>query len=155
MFRDYLRIDIPKSKTDQHRDGHVVYISRLPSQYCPVLYVEKFLAEARLDLNTDGESYLIPHIVSTKNGHKAVKGSGISYTRVRELFKEALKPCVSNTKKYGLHSLRSGRASAAAENGVTDRMISKHGRWASEKGRNTYIKDSVKRRLKVSQSLGI
>ena len=50
-------------------------------------------------------------------------------------------------ENFGLHSLRSGGASAAANNGISDRLMSKQGRWSSEKARNGYIKDSVVKRL--------
>ena len=53
------------------------------------------------------------------------------------------------------HSLRAGGASAAAENGVPDRQIPKHGRWKSENARNGYILDSVKNRSEISKKLGL
>ena len=56
-------------------------------------------------------------------------------------------------ENFGLHSLRSGGASAAANNSISDRLISKQGRWSSEKARNGYIKDSVVKRLTVSNTL--
>jgi hypothetical protein len=34
--------------------------------------------------------------------------------------------------KFGLHSLRSGGATAAAAAGINDRVFKKHGRWASD-----------------------
>ena len=155
ISRDYLKIVVPKSKTGQHRDGHEVFIARLPSQYCPVAYVETFLAKSSLDLGKHGESFLIPRIAKTKKGHRAVKGKGISYSRIREVFKSNLKNVVSEVDQYGLHSLRSGGASAAAANEVADRMISKHGRWASTKGRNSYIKYTINHRLKIFRSLNL
>ena len=38
----------------------------------------------------------------------------MSYTRLREIFIEAFKPHVLDITKFGLHSLSSGGASAAA-----------------------------------------
>ena len=58
-------------------------------------------------------------------------------------------------ESFGLHSLRSGGASAAANSGISDRLISKQGRWSSEKARNGYIKDIVVKRLIVSNTLGL
>ena len=58
-------------------------------------------------------------------------------------------------ENFGLHSLRSGGVSAAANNGISDRLISKQGRWSSKKARNGYIKDSVVKRLTVSNTLGL
>ena len=83
------------------------------------------------------------------------KTDGISYTRAREIFKEHIQPLNKKEENLGLHSLRSGGASAAAKNGITDRLISKHGRWTSERGRDGYILDSIESRNRVSQSLGL
>ena len=58
-------------------------------------------------------------------------------------------------EKFGLNSFRSGGASAAANNGISDRLISKQGRWSSEKARNDYIKDAVVKRLTVTNTLGL
>ena len=54
-----------------------------------------------------------------------------------------------------MHSLRAGRATAAANAGVNDRMFKRHGRWRSESAKDGYVKDSVERRLSVSKQLGI
>jgi hypothetical protein len=51
----------------------------------------------------------------------------ISHTTLRELFIEALK----TRYKFGLHSLRSGGATAAANYGIKDRLFKRHGRWRS------------------------
>ena len=63
--------------------------------------------------------------------------------------------CADTQSSYCLHSLRSGGASAAANNDVSDRLIGKHGRWSSNGSRDRYIKDSKAKRLKVSSSLGL
>ena len=59
-----------------------------------------------------------------------------------------------NKKQFGLHSLRSGGASAAANAGV-DRFFKRHGRWRSENAKDGYVKDSLDERLKVSRNLGL
>ena len=44
FLRDsHLKILIPKSKRDQHREGRVVYISRIKSECCPVKFLEAYL----------------------------------------------------------------------------------------------------------------
>ena len=43
-------------------------------------------------------------------------------------------------KRFGLHSLRSGGASAAANAGVPDRLFKRHGRWRSEMQRMVTLK---------------
>ena len=57
--------------------------------------------------------------------------------------------------KFGLHSLRSGGASASAAAGVSDRLFKKHGRWRSETAKDGYVKESVNEKLTVTKMLGI
>ena len=95
---------------------------------------------------------MIPRLHKTKKGYTASKTKGISYTRIREIFMENVKR-IDNQGTYGLHSLRSGAASAAAQKGVSDRLVSKQGQWLSESARNRYIKDSVEDRLSVTRAL--
>ena len=151
---DHLTIYLEQSKADQHREGNKVYISRTGSKYCPVGFTENFLKDANLSCIENENSFLIPRLHKTKKGHNASKNKGISDTRIREIFKENLK-IINDHQNYGLHSLRSGGASAAAQNGVSDRLISKQGRWASENARNGYIQDTKETRLSVSKALGL
>ena len=44
--------------------------------------------------------------------------------------------------KFGLHSLRLGGATSAANIGVKDRPFKKHGRWRSEKAKDGYVKQN-------------
>ena len=74
---------------------------------------------------------------------------------MNDIFRQNMALSNGEDKTYGLHSLRSGGASAAANNGVSDRQIAKQGRWSSETARNGYIKDDKKSRLNVTLSLGL
>ena len=51
---------------------------------------------------------------------------------MRELLLEKLEKIGLNPKQYGLHSLRSGGATAAANAGVPDRLFKRHRRWRRE-----------------------
>ena len=150
-----MTIFIEESNTDKLREGETVFISRLGHHKCPVKLVEKYVKMAKLDDNPN--NFLICRLATTKVGHVALGNFTLSDTRVRENFKEMMRHIDINAKeaKLCLHSLRSGRASAAAGNGVSDRMISKHGRWASNTSRDTYIKDTRKARLSVTKKLGL
>jgi hypothetical protein len=79
----------------------------------------------------------------------------ITYTTLRELFIEAIKPHVEDVTQYGLHSLRSGGATAAANNGIPERLFKRHGLWLSENAKDGYVEDEFNSRLRVSQSLGL
>ena len=148
----YMAIFIECSKTDKYRDGAWVMIAKTGTKLCPVENVKKLIKWGNL-VNDD---YLFCNICLTKNGYRVRKTNRkMSYSNLRELFIEALNPHVSDVKKYCLHSLRSGGASAAANNGVKDRMFKRHGRWVSENAKDGYIKDSIDERLSVSLSLGL
>ena len=56
---------------------------------------------------------------------------------------------------YGVHSLRAGGATAAANGGIHDRHFKRHGRWKSEFAKDGYVKDSLDSRLAVLQHLGL
>ena len=88
------------------------------------------------------------------NAKAKLRRSKLSYSRVRELVKEAFKDCIDSTL-IGVHSLRAGDASAAANNGIPDRLFKRHGRWLSEKAKDGYVKDDLKERLSVTRSLEI
>ena len=58
-------------------------------------------------------------------------------------------------KNFGLHSLRSGGATAAANEGVPDRLFKRHGRRKSENAKDGYVKDKLSALLSVSMNLGL
>ena len=89
------------------------------------------------------------------NIHKLRGSSPLSYTRARELILDMFSSIGLDKSKFGLHSLRSGGALAAANAGVPDRFFKRHGRWRSERAKDSYVKDDIDKRLLVSKSLGI
>ena len=72
---------------------------------------------------------------------------------MRELFLAKLTELGFDSTKYGLHSLRSGGATAAANEGVPDRLFKWHGRWKSESAKDGYVKDSREALMSVTKSL--
>ena len=91
-----------------------------------------------------------------KNGNYSLcAGSKLSYSKARELFTEKFKAIGLDSKLYGLHSLRTGGASAAANNDLPDRVIKKHGRWKSEKAKDTYCREDIQHQLLVTLNIGI
>ena len=106
-------------------------------------------------LGQDQERFIFRGIVSTKSGERLRTSGGLSYTRTRELVLEKLAEIGLDKSKYGLHSLRAGGASAAANAGIPDRWFKRHGRWRSENAKDGYIKDTLEERLVVTQHLGL
>ena len=154
IFDDRVEILIPKSKMDQLREGHIVHIAKKETTACPQFWMLKYLKVSKLDKEL--ESFLICRIYKTKKGHNAHSKQLLSYSRAREIFMEQLALIFPDTdvKVFGLHSLRSGGASAAVDN-ISDRLIGKHGRWSANRSRDRYIKDNKSKRLKVSASLNL
>ena len=74
---------------------------------------------------------------------------------MRELFLGKLAELGYDPKQYGLHSLRAGGATAAANAGVPDRLFKRHGRWRSETAKDGYVQDATASRMAVSKSLGL
>ena len=64
----------------------------------------------------------------------------MSYTLVRESMKKAINSIGLEEEKYGVHSLRSGGTTAAANTGVEERAFKQHGRWQSECAKDGYIR---------------
>ena len=152
---DQLKVFLDVSKCDQHRQGNTVVIARTGSRYCPVTFVEDFLKRAGLDAGKDKEAFLIPRLHVRRKSHRASKSLGVTDDTVRQDFKTIIEPHTKDGSNYSLHSLRSGGASRAANQGINDRLIAKQGRWSTEKGKNGYIKDSNEARKSVTLALGL
>ena len=68
---------------------------------------------------------------------------------------EKIKAMGWDTSQFGMHSLRAGDVTSAANAGVLDRLLKWHRRWRSETAKDGYVKDSVEKRLEVSKHLGL
>ena len=148
-----VKIRIPRSKTDQFRQGSEVIIARSGAATCPVNMMERYMNMAGVDLAS--EQYLFKGIVRTSAGEKLRPSGGLSYTTLHELFKKKLSDLGYPSEEFGLHSLRAGGATAAANAGVPDRLFKKHGRWKSENAKDGYVEDSLDSQLSVSRRLGL
>ncbi len=98
-------------------------------------------------------TWLLFNVGETKRGERLRASGGLIYTTMRELFLHRIAKLGFDPKKYGLHSLRAGGATAAANAGVPDSLFKCHGRWKSESAKDGYVKDSVDSLLSVSKRL--
>ena len=152
----YVKIFIEKSKTDQYRDGHWLFLAKTGSHLCPVNLLKVYFHRA--DIKEDSEEYIFRAMTYFKSSdiHKLrQKNTPLSYPTARENVLNAFTDIGLDAKRFGLHSLRSGGASAAANNGVSDRLFKRHGRWKSDKAKDGYVEDSLKSLLSVSSKLGL
>ena len=148
FFLSHVSIFLESSKTDQFRQGAWIVIARSGQPTCPVKALEQYIAAAKIDLSDD--SPLFRSLLPSKDS----RVRGITYTRAREIVKEAFKG-LTDVSKIAVHSLRSGGATAAGNAGVKGRMFKRHGRWVSESAKDGYVEDNLDSILSVSKSLGI
>ncbi|XP_062582000.1 uncharacterized protein LOC134243775 [Saccostrea cucullata] len=149
----YVKISINKSKTDQYRQGNEILISAGVTSACPVKMLNRYISLGSIDISSG--HFLFKSVFKSKDGLKLIyKDKKLSYTRARECILSKLKSVMGNIN-IGLHSLRSGGATAAANSKVNERCWKKHGRWASDSSKDGYVKDSLESRLSVSKNLGL
>ena len=150
---EYLFLFIRKSKTGQYRNGNEVLIAKGETIACPF---SMFIRYVELSgTNLDSDFYIFRPIFRSKGTCKLIyKNKKLSYTAARESIVSRLR-FVSKGLKLGLHSMRSGGATAAANSDINDRVWKRHGRWKSDSSKDGNIVDSVDKRLQVSKNLGL
>ena len=92
-------------------------------------------------------------ILRGKSFRLSEKGVNISYATAWENALDALNKIGLNSKTFGLHSLRAGEATAAANLGVSGRLFQKHGRWKSERVKNGYVHENIPVLPQVTKNL--
>ena len=94
----------------------------------------------------EDQRFLFCPICKTKSGDRLRESGSISYTCLYELFKKKLVELGCNPSDFGLHSMRVGGATQAANAGVSDMLFKRHGRWKSENAKDRYVEDSLEQR---------
>ena len=150
----FMAIRVFKSKNDQLRKGDEVIFSEISGSACPVKLLKTYLAH--FSIPSSSRDLIFRPISRGKNSFKLVsQDRPISYTTIREAFREDLRSVGVDPSSFGFHSLRSGGATSTANNGVSDRVFQRHGRWKSVQAKDTYVDDDLDQRLSVSKSLGL
>lgn len=122
---------VPRSKTDQLGRGKIVplpYFHIARASICPVRNLESYLIyQSDLFGSTiDGESLVFPLTTRTvaRVVARAAKLAGLS-------------------AGYSAHSLRRGLATTAAQHGIDERIIMRHGRWSTREVVDGYIDEGT------------
>ncbi|XP_060563636.1 integrase/recombinase xerD homolog [Ruditapes philippinarum] len=149
---DYFSLHIRKSKTDQYRHGSDVVVAKGDTIACPYSMLRRYFVEA--NIFSANSHFLFKPCFRTRGISKLIyKDKPLSYTRARETLLHRLREIAGNVD-FGLHSLRSGGATDAANASVSDRCWKRHGRWKCDKSKDGYVADSLERRL-VTKQLGL
>ena len=150
----YMAIFTEKSKTDIYRNGHWLYLAKLKSRLCPITLLRRYMKLAKIDKHSN--DHIFRRLCKRGNSFRLrEKDMHIRYTTARENVLCALNKIGLNSRKFGLHSLRAGGATAAANLGVSDRLFQKHGRWKSERIKNGYVHENIPVLLQVTKNLGL
>jgi hypothetical protein len=151
IYDEYLILFIEKAKTDQYRNDNEVLISNGNTVACPFSMFNRYLAISEIVL--DSNMFLFRPIFRSKNVCKLIyKNKKLSYTAARQSIISRLK-LVAKDLNLGLHSKRSGGATAVVNTNIDERCWKRHGRWKSDTSKDGYIVDSVTSRLEVTKKL--
>lgn len=153
-FNDnHFSIHIRKCKTDQYRHGSDVVVAKGDTVACPYAMLKRYIDLSGISLTTS--HFLFKPCFRSSGISKLIyKDKPLSYTRARETLVSRLREITENVD-FGLHSLRSGGATVAANAGIGDRCWKRHGRWKSESSKDGYVADSLDSRLAVTKQLGL
>ena len=128
FYGKYLKIFIERSKTDKYRKETWIFIAKTCGKTCPVSILRKYLKGLKLSPSSD--DYILKLFATGKRRTSILPKNTkkpLSYSQTRKIVPEAFEKIGLPRNKFGLHSLRSGGATSAANIGVKDRLFKKHG----------------------------
>ena len=150
---DFFSLCISKSKTDQYRYGSEVVVSKGLTFACPFLMLQRYLSLSAQSVKSN--CYLFRPCFRSKGKSLLIyKDKPLRYTRAKECLVARLKE-VAFDLNLGLHFLRAGGVTYAANSGVNDHCWKRHGRWKSDKSKDMYAAVSLDQRLAVSRELDL
>ena len=153
IYDECLILFIEKATTDQYRNSNEVLISKGNTVACPFSMFNKYLTISEIALGS--KIFLFRPIFRSKNVCKLIyKNKKLSYTAARQSIISRLK-LVSKDLNFGLHSVRSGGATAVANTNINEKYGKRHGRWKSDTNKDGYTINSVVNRLEFTKKLGI
>ena len=77
----------------------------------------------------------------------------MGYTRAKEELHFHLKILGICLKMFGWHSMRRGGVTKAANSGVAERLLKKHGRCKSNIAKDGYIEENLSSKISVTRNL--
>ena len=156
-FHDvYMTVYVPTSKTDIYHEGKTTVIAKTNGELCPVANLAQYLSSANIDADSNCYIFRAMTFCKSLNDYRLRSPDcALSYSTIREMFRDLLYKVGLDSSKFGVHSLRSGGASAAAASGVTDRMFKRHGRWRSDTAKDGYVKAPLVDLLAVTLNIGL
>ncbi len=141
---DSMRMEIPKSKVDQYRKGHIKIMARSKDPaLCPVCTLSAWMK--RKEVGKGANDLVFPY------GHKASKSTS------KSSYRSALN-CLQ--KSSGLpqltpHRFRSGHISISIGNGSDPLTVMEVGNWSQAMSFQRYVQLDKEGKLQSSKALGL
>ncbi|GAB46224.1 putative integrase, partial [Gordonia terrae NBRC 100016] len=101
----------------------------------------------------EGSSRPLFSAVSVCDGVEVYGNTPASYQYLRRGILDAFQAVGLPAKQFGLHSLRAGGATQAANQGIPDRLWMEHGGWKSQRSAFGYVKTSSEVKAGVTQAM--
>jgi len=86
---DYIRIFVPRSKTDVYREGNFVFIGASGFKYCPVGVLQCYLDLSGIDLSSPLPLFR-PLVFHRSTSSYTLRNGKISYTTCRDILTDTL-----------------------------------------------------------------
>jgi integrase len=136
---------IEKAKNDQGRQGHHLLLGKaLDFKVCPVVHIKRYLS-----MRSHNAQYFFHSI---RDPRKPVP-TGTIRNRLKRLLARAGLP-QEEIRFYSGYSMRRMAASAAAQAGVSDRLIRRHGGWSrNSTAVDLYVDEALDQAVTVSQTI--
>lgn len=149
---------IRKSKTDKENAGQSVAVARtVNGSTCPVEAMEEWRS-----LVKGGKEHLHGRLLRSLTsvggrglGEVRIDESGISHGTYQKVIKERFAQIGLDPDRLGGHSLRSGHATQAAQNGASEFEIAEQGRWKSMQTVKRYVRLGTQFKNNSSRKLGL
>ena len=84
----YVELFNTKSKTDIYRNGNVVVLAKTGNITCPFSLLSRYVQVGNIDLSSDLKFFRTLYFLKSKGCYR-LRGTGISYTRAREVALDA------------------------------------------------------------------
>ena len=152
FHKDYVEINIPKSKTDQECNGQKAYLVSTGSEFDPYFLLCQYLYKFN-ELFGSSDEYLLPMFKYDSNlkQWKIDSNKMLTYSAAYKPFKMFLKSFGINPIGLSLHSMRIGGTTEDFARGIPDYLIDLRGRWRDPKTKKTYCKTKIKTLVKSVQ----
>ena len=85
FWPEYMRVFVPRARSDIYREGNYVYVKRLSNNYCPVALLERYMLMRDINLSGSVALFGLLRLFKSTSEDKLYRGK-LSYTRCRETF---------------------------------------------------------------------